>query len=104
MRIRSSTRKKRNQGVVDIIVVADKKRVTLDSLEAWYQSQERYQKVMQKTWGLKRELEKMDDSEREALLSPQRSSFTVGKRIRIRRAALEWWLSPQDTAFGKEDC
>lgn len=58
--------KKRNQGVFDIIVVADKKRVTLDSFEAWYQSQERYQKVMQKTSGLKRELEKMDDSEREA--------------------------------------
>lgn len=124
--------KKRNQGVFDVIVVADKKRVTLDSFEAWYQSQECYQKVMQKTSGLKRELEKMDDSEREVLLSPQRSSFTpreaalvigvaqreiyrmieaglldsftVGKKIRIRRAALEWWLSPQDTAFGKEDC
>lgn len=53
--------KKRNQDVFDIIVVADKKRVTLDSFEAWYQSQERYQKVMQKTSGLKRELPKCTD-------------------------------------------
>lgn len=120
---------KKNQDVFDIIIVADKKRVTMDSFEAWYQNQNRYQKVSRDTSGLESDLNKVDDSERRALLSAERSrftpkeaallmgvaqrevyrmieaelldSFTVGKKIRIRRAALEWWLSPQATALGK---
>ena len=27
----------------------------------------------------------------------------IGKMIRIRRAALEWWLSSQDNAYEKEE-
>lgn len=120
---------KKNQDVFDIIIVADKKRVTTDSFEAWYQNQNRYQKVSRDTSGLESDLNKVDDSERRALLSAERisytpreaallmgvaqreiyrmieaellDSFTTGKKIRIRRAALEWWLSPQATAFGK---
>lgn len=124
--------RKTNQGIFDIIVVADKKRISLESFEKWYQSQERYQKVTKKTSGLQNDLEKVDDSERTALLSSDRTSFTareaalligvsqrdiylyrmiedelldsftVGKMIRIRRSALEWWLSPQDATFQKE--
>lgn len=122
--------RKTNQGIFDIIVVADKKRISLESFENWYQSQERYQKVTKKTSGLQNDLEKVDDSERTALLSSDRTSFTareaalligvsqrdiyrmiedelldsftVGKMIRIRRSALEWWLSPQDATFQKE--
>lgn len=122
--------RKKNQGIFDIIVVADKKRISLESFENWYQSQERYQKVTKKTSGLQNDLEKVDDFERTAILSSDRTSFTareaalligvsqrdiyrmiedelldsftVGKMIRIRRSALEWWLSPQDTTFQKE--
>ncbi len=123
--------RKKNQGKFQIIVVADKKRVTLDSFETWYQSQSRYQKVSRDTSGLQQELAKVDDSERDALLSsanesftpkeaalimgvPQREVyrmieddlldiFTIGSWIRIRRKSLEWWLLPQDTAFGTEE-
>lgn len=123
--------RKSNRGVFDIIIVADKKRVTLASFERWYQSQDRYQKVTKQTSGLDKELEKVDDSERMALLESDRMSFTVkeaalligatpreiyrmieeeildsfhiGKMIRIRRTALEWWLSSQDNAYGKEE-
>ena len=122
--------RKKNQGIFDIIVVADKKRISLESFENWYQSQERYQKVTKKTSGLQNDLEKVDDFERTAILSSDHTSFTareaalligvsqrdiyrmiedelldsftVGKMIRIRRSALEWWLSPQDTTFQKE--
>ncbi len=123
--------RKKNQGKFQIIVVADKKRVTLDSFETWYQSQSHYQKVSRDTSGLQQELAKVDDSERDALLSsanesftpkeaalimgvPQREVyrmieddlldiFTIGSWIRIRRKSLEWWLLPQDTAFGTEE-
>ena len=109
--------RKKNQGIFDIIVVADKKRISLESFENWYQSQERYQKVTKKTSGLQNDLEKVDDFERTAILSSDRTSFTareaalligvsqrdiyrmiedelldsftVGKMIRIRRSALE---------------
>lgn len=27
----------------------------------------------------------------------------IGKMVRIRRAALEWWLSSQDNAYEKEE-
>lgn len=123
--------KKKNRGIFDIIVVADKKRVTLESFEAWYQNQNRYQKVSRDTSGLQCDLNEVDDSKYRALLSDERSSFTpreaalligvpqrevyrmieaelldsftIGKMIRIRRSSLEWWLTPPDTAFGKED-
>jgi len=122
--------KKKNWGVFDIVVVADRKRVTLASFERWYQAQNRYHKVPKQTSGLQKELEMVDDSERMSLLSSDRTSFTVketalligiapreiyrmiedelldsfhiGKMIRIRRASLDWWLSPQDTVFRKE--
>ena len=82
------------------------------------------------TSGLDKEVEKIDDSERMALLDSDRMSFTVkeaaliigasprevyrmiedeildsfyiGKMVRIRRAALEWWLSSQNDVCGKE--
>lgn len=123
--------RKRNQKAFEIIVVADKKRITMDSFEAWYQSQNQYQKVSRDTSGLKTDLSKIEDSERKALFSDERSSytpreaallmgvaqrevyrmieaelldsFTIGKKIRIRRSALEWWLTPQANAFGKEE-
>ena len=123
--------RKRNRGVCEIITVADKKRVTLDSFERWYQRQDCYQKVTEQTSGLDKELEEVDDSERTVLLDADKMSFTVkeaalligattreiykmieddilegirvGKMVRIRRAALEWWLSSQDNAYEKEE-
>ena len=125
----SLVRRKRNRDVFEIIMVADKKRVTLDSFERWYQRQGCYQKVTEQTSGLNKELEEIDDSERTVLLDANKMSFTVkeaarligattreiyqmiedgildgiriGKMIRIRRAALEWWLSSQDNAYEK---
>ena len=122
--------KKKNRDVFNVIVVADKKRVMLDSFEAWYQNQSKYQKVSRDTSGLQQELDNVEDTERMALLSEERSSFTpreaallmgvsqrevyrmieaelldsfsVGNRIRIRRTSLEWWLVPQSTTFGRE--
>ena len=122
--------KKANRGAFDIITMADRKRVTLESFERWYQAQNQYQKVTKKTSGLRKESEKADDSVRAALLSSDHMSFTVretslligvpirevyrmiedelldsftiGKMVRIRRSALEWWLSPQDDAFRRE--
>ena len=127
----SLVRRKRNRDVFEIIMVADKKRVTLDSFERWYQRQDCYQKVTEQTSGLNKELEEIDDSERTVLLDANKMSFTVkeaarligattreiyqmiedgildgiriGKMIRIRRAALEWWLSSQDNAYEKEE-
>ena len=127
----SLVRRKRNRDVFEIIMVADKKRVTLDSFERWYQRQGCYQKVTEQTSGLNKELEEIDDSERTVLLDANKMSFTVkeaarligattreiyqmiedgildgiriGKMIRIRRAALEWWLSSQDNAYEKEE-
>lgn len=127
----SLVRRKRNRDVFEIIMVADKKRVTLDSFERWYQRQDCYQKVTEQTSGLNKELEEIDDSERTVLLDADKMSFTVkeaarligattreiyqmiedgildgiriGKMIRIRRAALEWWLSSQDNAYEKEE-
>ena len=122
--------RKSNRDVFEIIIVADRKRVTLDSFERWYRSQDHYQKVTNQTSGLDKEVEKIDDSERMALLDSDRMSFTVkeaaliigasprevyrmiedeildsfyiGKMVRIRRAALEWWLSSQNDVCGKE--
>lgn len=127
----SLVRRKRNRGVFEIITVADKKRVTLDSFERWYQRQDCYQKVTEQTSGLDKELEEVDDSERTVLLDADKMSFTVkeaalligattreiykmieddilegirvGKMVRIRRAALGWWLSSQDNAYEKEE-
>lgn len=82
--------RKKNQGIFDIIVVADKKRISLESFENWYQSQERYQKVTKKTSGLQNDLEKVNDSERIALLSSDRTSFTA------REAALLIGVSQRD--------
>lgn len=123
--------KKRNRDVFRIIVVADRKRITLDSFEAWYRSQDQYHKVIRDTSGLQNDLNKQNDEERTALMNSERSSytpreaallmgiaqrevyrmieselldsFTIGKRIRIRRSALEWWLTPQENVFGKEE-
>lgn len=122
---------KKNRDAFDIIVVADKKRITYESFENWYRNQDRYQKVTRKTSGLKEDLEKVDDSVRKALLCSERTnftvseaailigipkreiyrmiedelldSFTIGKMIRIRRSSLEWWLAPQDAVFVKEE-
>ena len=123
--------RKSSRDVFEIIIVADKKRVTLDSFERWYQRQDCYQKVTEQTSGLDKELEGVDDSERTVLLDADKMSFTVkeaalligsatreiyrmiedgildgiriGKMVRIRRAALEWWLSSQDNAYEKEE-
>ena len=116
--------KKENSEVFDIVVIADRKRVTFESFERWYRSQNKYHKA-------DREADMADDSEREKLLSTDRTSFTVkeaalligvppreiyrmieeelldsfavGRIIRIRRTSLEWWFSSQDTTFGKEE-
>lgn len=126
----SLVRRKRNRDVFEIIMVADKRRVTLDSFERWYQRQDCYQKVTEQTSGLDKELEAVDDSERTVLLDADKMSFTVkeaalligastreiyrmieygildgiriGKVVRIRRAALECWMSSQDNAYEKE--
>lgn len=126
----SLVRRKRNRDVFEIIMVADKRRVTLDSFERWYQKQDCYQKVTEQTSSLDKELEAVDDSERTVLLDADKMSFTVkeaarligattreiyrmiendildgiriGKVVRIRRAALECWMSSQDNAYEKE--
>lgn len=123
--------KKKNQRVFKIIVVADKKRITYESFERWYQAQDHYQKITEKPSRLPAEQEMVDDEQRNALLCSDRTSFTVseaalligvpkrkiyrmikeelldsissGRRIRIRRSALAWWLSPQDEVFRKEE-
>ena len=123
--------RKSTRDVFEIIIVADKKRVTIDSFERWYQGQNRYQKVTKRTSGLEKGLDRIDDSDRKALLNSDRLSFTVreaaliigaspreiyrmiedeildsfyiGKMVRIRRAALEWWLSSRDNVYGKEE-
>ena len=43
--------RKSNRDVFEIIIVADRKRVTLDSFERWYRSQDHYQKVTNQTSG-----------------------------------------------------
>ena len=120
----------RKNEVLKVVVIADRKRVTIESFERWYRSQNKYHKVDKAASGPDREAEMDGDSERKKLLSADRTSFTVkeaalligvpsreiyrmieeelldsfaiGRNIRIRRASLEWGLSPQDTLFGKE--
>ena len=123
--------KKKNHGVFEIIVVAGKKRITYESFERWYQNQHHYQKITERPSRLQVEPEMVDDEQRNALLCSDRTSFTVseaalligvpkreiyrmieeelldsvssGRKIRIRRSALSWWLSPQDEVFRKEE-
>ena len=123
--------KKKNHGVFEIIVVAGKKRITYDSFERWYQNQHHYQKITERPSRLQAEPEMVDDEQRNALLCSDRTSFTVseaahligvpkreiyrmieeelldsvssGRKIRIRRSALSWWLSPQDEVFREEE-
>lgn len=122
---------KSNQGVFEIIVVADRKRVTIESFERWYQSQDRYKKVREQVSNQEAApVNRSDDSIVGELLVSERTSFTVkeaalligvsqqsiyrmikdelldsfyaGKIIRIRREALLWWLSSQQNALRKE--
>lgn len=123
--------KKKNHGVFEFIVVAGKKRITYESFERWYQNQDHYQKITERPSKLPAEPEMVDDEQRNALLCSDRTSFTVseaalligvpkreiyrmiedelldsvssGRKIRIRRSALSWWLSPQDEVFRKEE-
>ena len=72
-----SSLEKKNQGIFDIIIVTDRKNISLESFENWYQSQKRHQKVTKKTSGLQNDLEKADDFERTAILSSDYTSFTA---------------------------
>lgn len=123
--------RKENREIFEIVVIADRKRITRESFERWYQNQDHYHKAAKQTSGLSSESGIEAGSEREMLLSSGRKSFTVreaamligtspreiyqmiedgrldsfslGKMVRIRRETLEWWLSPQETAFRKEE-
>ncbi len=122
--------RKKNQNAFDVIILADRKRVTKASFERWYQNQNHYKKVTVQVSGMREEVNTQRDSERIALLSSDRKSYTakeaalligvsqrdiykmiedevldsiiIGKMIRIPRSTLEWWLSPQDGLFSKE--
>lgn len=123
--------KKSNKNKFDIVVVANQKRITLESFEKWYQQQEKYQNLSEKAPALSQESQKLENSQRDSLLSSARDSFTpreaaliigvsqreiyrmiedelldsfiIGKRIRIPRSALNWWLNSQVDTFGKEE-
>ena len=114
---------KRNRKKFEIVIVADRKRITRESFEAWYEGQNKYQKFsdwpkeeqkafLQQKKGLKRQ-RIIIDSDKTAY-SPQETAVLMGialrevyslikkgeleavlygGKYRIRRQNLEWWIS-----------
>ena len=117
--------KKENRGVFDIVVIADRKRVTRESFEQWYAGQTEYRKLSDRT---PEELEqnRMAEKKKEnprLMVSPDKPSYNVretailmdltpdevrqlirdgilaakkyGASYIIRRESIKWWLEQQ---------
>lgn len=117
--------KKENRGVFDIVIIAEKKRITRKSFEHWYAGQSKYRKLSERSL---EELEqiRMEEKKREAprlQVNPNKKSYNVretavlmditpaevrqlirdgllkakkyGASYIILRENLEWWLEQQ---------
>lgn len=117
--------KRENRGIFDIVVIADRKRVTKESFEQWYTGQSEYRKLSDRT---PEELEqsRMAEKREEAprlMVSPDKPSYNVretailmdltpdevrqliregtlaakkyGAGYIIRRESIKWWLEQQ---------
>lgn len=115
----------KNQGVFETFIVAEKKRVTKQSFEAWYRSQNRYIKLEDRSAEEQREISLMKkQKERPRLMvDPNKQSYSIketailldvtetevrkmiqageleakkyGTRYLILKAEIEWWLLQQ---------
>lgn len=123
--IYSILRRKKNRGAFEILVVAGRKRITRESFEAWYRSQDQYIKLCDRTEEEQREYrrrqilaknagrmvdpEKQNYSPQEAAILmnlPVRDVYTLiqnrgiaaarfGGKYRISRDAVNYWISQQ---------
>ena len=117
--------KRENRGIFDIVVIADRKRVTKESFEQWYTGQSEYRKLSDKTL---EELEQSRMAEKREevprlMVSPDKPSYNVretailmdltpdevrqliregtlaakkyGAGYIIRRESIKWWLEQQ---------
>lgn len=113
---------KKNRGRFEIVIIAGRKRITKESFETWYESQDRYlkfrdwpkeeqeaflrRKKMAKTKRLIIDLDKPSYSPQEAaeLMSISQKEVyglirdgdliaaSFGRKYRIRRENIEWWI------------
>lgn len=117
--------KKENRGVFDIVVIADKKRITRESFERWYAGQEKYRKLADRSPEEQEEI-RMAEKKKEAPrleVDPDKPSYNVretavlmditpdevrhliregklaakkyGATYIVRREHIEWWLEQQ---------
>lgn len=117
--------KKKNRDIFDIVVIADRKRITRESFERWYAGQNVYRKLSDRT---PEELEqiRMAEKMKEAprlMVSPDKPSYNVretavlmditpdkvrqlirdgdlaakkyGASYIVRRESIKWWLEQQ---------
>ncbi|BAK47002.1 periplasmic molybdate-binding protein [Clostridium sp. SY8519] len=117
--------KKENSGVFDIVVIADKKRITRASFERWYASQSEYRKLSDRTPEELAQI-RMTEKKREAPrleVDPDKPSYNVretavlmdltpdevrqlirdgklaakkyGATYIVRRETIDWWTTQQ---------
>lgn len=115
----------KNKGVFETFVVAEKKRVTKQSFEAWYQSQRKYIKLEDRSQEEQRRLHllKKQQEQPRLMVDPNKQSYDIretailldlaetelrrmiqdgeleakkyGNRYLILKAEIEWWLLQQ---------
>lgn len=117
--------KRENRGIFDIVVIADRKRVTKESFEQWYTGQSEYRKLSDRTpeeQEQSRTAEKREEAPR-LMIPPDKPSYNVretailmdltpdevrqliregtlvakkyGAGYIIRRERIKWWLEQQ---------
>lgn len=113
---------KRNRGKFEMIIVADRKRITRESFEKWYAEQDKYIKVSDRSKEEQREITLNEKAKKKPrlIIDPDKSAYSVpeaavlmdisvkevyeqvrlgnleamqvGNKFRIRRDDIRWWL------------
>lgn len=115
----------KNEGVFETFIVAEKKRVTKQSFEAWYQSQHRYRKLEDRSQEEQDNLHRMKKQEERPrlMVDPDKQSYDIreaailldlteaevrrmiqtgeleakkyGRRYLVLKSELKWWILQQ---------
>ena len=115
----------KNEGVFETFIVAEKKRVTKQSFEAWYQSQHRYRKLEDRSQEEQDNLHRMKKQEERPrlMVDPGKQSYDIreaailldlteaevrrmiqtgeleakkyGRRYLVLKSELKWWILQQ---------
>ena len=120
-----------NAGAFEVVVVADRKRITKESFEAWYAGQSKYIKFSDRSPEEQELIRRMQKQEKEPRLKvdPNKAAYDIpeaavlldlsvpvvrrmiadgeleakmyGKKYLIRRDEIEWWLLQQKLSLEK---